>query len=65
MRQAIVRPLNSMLPDFKALYSNSALPRLPQFERTVGSSANKALSEPPRVWPAKVIGKGVGQALQV
>ena len=58
MRQAIVRPLNSMLPDFKALYSNSALPRLPQFERTVGSSANKALSEPPRVWPAKVIGKG-------
>ena len=43
MRQAIVRPLNSMLPDFKALYSNSALPRLPQFERTVGSSANKAL----------------------
>jgi hypothetical protein len=58
MRQAIVRPLNSMLPDFKALYSNSALPRLPQFEGTVGSSANKALSEPPRVWPAKVIGKG-------
>jgi hypothetical protein len=33
-----------MLPDFKALYSNSALPRLPQFEGTVGSSANKALS---------------------
>jgi len=40
MRQAIVRPLNSMLADFKALYSNSALPRLTQFERIVGSSAN-------------------------
>jgi hypothetical protein len=45
MRQAIVRPLNSMLPDFKALHSNSALPRLPQSERTVGSPANKALTE--------------------
>jgi hypothetical protein len=27
MRQAIVRPLNSIFPDFKALHSNSALPR--------------------------------------
>jgi hypothetical protein len=49
MRQAIVRPLNSMLPDFKALYSNSALPRLPQSERTVGSPANKTLPEAARV----------------
>ena len=27
MRQAIVRPLNSMLPGFKSLYSNLAIPR--------------------------------------
>jgi len=34
MKQAIVRPLNSMLPDFKALHSNSALPRQVTASRT-------------------------------
>jgi hypothetical protein len=46
MRQAIVRPLNSMLPDFKALHSTRHyLVTLSQFERIVGSSANKALPD--------------------
>ncbi|UPK00385.1 hypothetical protein IVB05_21700 [Bradyrhizobium sp. 170] len=44
MRQAIVRPLNSILPDFKPCHPNSVpLVMLSQFERMFSPPADKAL----------------------